>query len=63
LNGDEEAPWATLSGKKLDAYKLSNMLRPFGVKSKAKRIGDKSVRGYERSSFHDAWSRYVPEYR
>lgn len=63
LNGDEEAPWGTFKGKKLDPYQLASMLRPFGVKPKALRIGDLSLRGYERSSFHDAWCRYVPGYR
>lgn len=64
LNGDEEAPWGSIRGygRGLDPYKLASMLRPFGVKPKALRIGDLNLRGYERSSFHDAWCRYVPGY-
>lgn len=65
LNGDEEAPWASIkgSGRGLDPYQLASMLRPFGVKPKALRIGDINLRGYERCAFHDAWCRYVPGYR
>lgn len=64
LNADEEAPWGSINGygRGLDAYKLASMLRPFGVQSKSKRFGVLNLRGYERSSFHDAWCRYVPGY-
>lgn len=64
LNGDEEAPWGSIKGfgRGLDAYQLASLLKPFGVKPKALRMGDLSLRGYERGSFHDAWCRYVPGY-
>lgn len=65
LNGDEEAPWGSIRGhgRGLDPYKLASMLKPFGVQPKALRIGVLNLRGYERSSFHDAWCRYIPGYR
>ncbi len=39
------------------------MLKPYGVKPKKlrERDGEGTFRGYERTSFEDAWARYVPE--
>jgi hypothetical protein len=39
--------------------KLARELKPFGIYPKSIRIGDKTPKGYERSQFQDAWSRYV----
>jgi hypothetical protein len=59
----DEAPWADLDGKRLDARALANRLRPYGVRPKVIRVGDKTPRGYERADLQDAWSRYLPDLR
>jgi hypothetical protein len=59
----DEAPWADLDGKRLDARALANRLRPYGVRPKVIRVGDKTPRGYERADLADAWSRYLPDVR
>jgi hypothetical protein len=58
----EESPWDDLRGKRLDAGRLSNLLRPYGIKPKVIRIGDATPRGYERAGFLDAWRRYLPQH-
>jgi len=55
----EEAPWGNLRGKPLDARRLANILKPYGVVSQQARIGEKGQKGYLRESLHDAWSRYL----
>jgi hypothetical protein len=59
----EEAPWADLDGKRLDARALANRLRPYGIRPKVIRVGDKTPRGYERADLQDAWARYLPDLR
>jgi len=54
-----ESPWCDLRGKPLDARSLRRYLRPYDVKPKQLREGDRNIRGYERSDFDDAWSRYL----
>jgi hypothetical protein len=56
----EESPWGDLKGKPLDARRLANFLKPYGVVSKQVRIGDKSQKGYTREALYDAWARYLP---
>jgi len=36
------------------------MLRPYGVRPKAVRIGESTPRGYERADLHETWQRYLP---
>jgi hypothetical protein len=55
----EEAPWADLRGKELDARRLANYLKPYGITSKTLRIGKTTPRGYAREDLWDAWSRYL----
>jgi len=55
----DEAPWGDLKGKPLDARRLANFLRRYGVESKTVRIGDKTYKGYAREELHDPWLRYV----
>ena len=38
---------------------LARELKPFGIFPKGIRIGEKTPKGYERSQFQDAWSRYL----
>ena len=64
----EDAPWAerwAKHGGLLEAEpgvprKLANMLRPFGVRPTDLWVGGRSVKGYERAAFIDAWGRYAP---
>jgi len=57
----EESPWDDLRGKRLDARRLSKLLRPYGIKPKVIRFGEATPRGYERADFADAWRRYLPQ--
>ncbi len=62
LKGMEEAPWSTIRrGEALDARGLAQRLRKYGIKPSLLRIGENLGRGYERSQFLDAWSRYLPD--
>jgi len=57
----EERPWGEYRhGKALNANQLADLLRPFGIKSKTIRDGDKTPKGYERSDLDDAIGRYLP---
>lgn len=60
LVGLDEAPWCDLKGKPLDARRLANYLKSYGVTSKNVRAG-KIVKGYTREDLFDPWSRYVGE--
>jgi hypothetical protein len=61
----EEAPWEDMpySHKPLDARTLANLLRPYGVRPKVIRLGDKTPRGYARAHLVDTWARYLPPQR
>ena len=60
LHGIEEGPWPDLRGKALDARRLANLLKPYGIASKPIRLSTGVVRGYAKQDFHDAWVRYIP---
>lgn len=53
-----ESPWDERS---LTERALSSLLKPYGPRPKTIRVGNRSPRGYERSSFVDAWRRYLPD--
>lgn len=55
----DEAPWGDLRGKPLDARRLAQLLRPYGVTSRVHRVGDSTQRGYLRADLTDAWARYL----
>jgi hypothetical protein len=55
----DEAPWGELRGKPLDARGLARRLAKYEVKPKTIRNGNLVAKGYSRSDFFDAWSRYV----
>ena len=61
----ETSAWGEWSkGKPITAAKLARLLSPFGITPTVKRIaGSPNQRGYERSDFEDAWSRYLPRLR
>jgi len=59
LQAIEEAPWADMHGKPIDARRLSRMLGKYQVKPKVVRIGDSTPRGYSREQLADLWHRYL----
>jgi len=60
LNEMDEAPWGDLRGKPLDKRSLARRLRPYEIRPKQVRVGDRTLKGYMREDFHDAWARYLP---
>lgn len=61
LLADEESLWGDFKGKKLDARRLGDLLRPYGIRSTSIRLKDGSTpKGYKREAFHDTWFRYLP---
>lgn len=59
LHDMDEAPWADLKGKPLDARRLANFLRSYDVRSKVVRIGEHTYKGYAREELWDAWTCYL----
>jgi hypothetical protein len=61
LIADDEAPWGDWNGKPIDARWLARRLKRYGIKPGSHKFpGDVTLRGYLRSAFEDAWSRYLP---
>lgn len=60
LHAIDEAPWADLRGKPLDARGLGRRLARYGVHPKSVRVGDTARKGYAAEDLHDAWARYLP---
>ena len=61
LHAAEDAPWGSIRGEPLDARGLACLLKPYGIRPDKLREGDRTFRGYRRSDFEDAWSRYTPK--
>lgn len=61
LRGLDEAPWANMRGKPLDALSLAAHLARYGIGPRQFRVGQAKTRGYERCDFLDAWRRYHPD--
>ncbi len=59
LRDRPDAPWADWRGKGLTTHMLTRMLRGFQIEQ-ARWAEGKTVRGYERRAFAEAWSRYLP---
>lgn len=59
----EESPWGDLRGRSLDARGLASRLRPFGIRPKKIRVEDRTLQGYDRADFGDAWGRYLSPFR
>mgnify|MGYP000441467425 CR=1 FL=1 len=56
----EDGLWAEWNrGKELTAKQLAQKLKPFGIKPKKFRDGNRTPRGYERKDFEDAFNRYL----
>jgi hypothetical protein len=45
----------------INEYRISQILRPYGIKPSTIRIGKEVNKGYNVSQFHEAITRYVPE--
>jgi Protein of unknown function (DUF3631) len=62
----DESPWAEWwiddSGapNRKAARRLAHLLRPYGIRSRTVRIGDKTPKGYQREDFADSWERFLP---
>lgn len=56
----DEAPWGDLRGRAIDARKLAQLLKPYGVARSTLRLGAITAKGYRRQDLHDAWNRYLP---
>jgi hypothetical protein len=57
---DDDAPWSELYGRPLNARKLAEILKPYGIKSTKVKVDGFSLRGYRREDFWDAWQRWLP---
>ncbi len=56
----DEAPWAELRGRPLDARGLARRLAAYGVRSTKVKIAGKALQGYRREDLWDSWQRYMP---
>jgi Protein of unknown function (DUF3631) len=58
----EGRPWQDWkAGRPITANQLARQLAPFGIKPKTMRITKEPVKGYDRSDFTDAFTRYLPQ--
>jgi Protein of unknown function (DUF3631) len=60
LHEIEEAPWGDWYGRPLVARTLAKLLRAYGIKPDSIRTPEGTPKGYMRSQFEDAWTRYLP---
>jgi hypothetical protein len=62
LCGIEDSPWRTLiHGKPLDANRLADLLRPFGIGSAQMWTPPNvNTRGYYEADLQDSWNRFLP---
>jgi len=60
LHDLEDAPWADWYGSPLSGRGLAKLLGPYRVTPLQRRVHGEKSRGYFRSDFMDAWTRYVP---
>jgi hypothetical protein len=61
LRAMDGRPWTDWSyGKGFTKNNLANQLRKYRIHPDKNRYGEKSLRGYRRQDFEDAWSRYCP---
>ncbi len=69
LNGFTDRPWHDLPGlrivdcgqrKEVTELWLAQQLRPYGIRPKTLRIGDKTPKGYLEADLLDPFKRYVP---
>jgi hypothetical protein len=57
---DEDKAWCEYkNGRAITQNALAMILKPYGIKPKAMRVGGASLRGYELSQFTDTFDRYL----
>ena len=61
LTAIDDAPWGDWYGKPITSRKIAQILRPYGIKPKTIRFGDRIANGYERALFSEACERYVAD--
>jgi hypothetical protein len=62
LRQREESPWSDYHhGKALTAYALAHILKPYKIQTRVWWEVGRTVRGYQRRDFDDAWSRYLQQ--
>jgi len=60
LRASETSPWADWNGGRgLSTNTLGQKLKDFDIRPRKVRIGEKTLQGYLRESFEDAWNRYL----
>ena len=59
LNALEDAPWGSFRGAPMNPRQLSVQLKEYDIHPKSIRFGYTTLKGYTKSSFEDAWSRYL----
>jgi len=63
LNADEEMPYGGWSdGAGIKTRELGKKLGPYGIHAQKIRFGDRTLNGYYRTQFEDAWARYLPNF-
>lgn len=56
----ESRPWPEWrQGKPITPRQLARLLAPFGIVPGTKRLGSATFKGYSRTQFEDAWTRYL----
>jgi Protein of unknown function (DUF3631) len=58
LRAIEDAPWLEYE---VTARKLAKWLRPFGASPRQVRVGNVTVKGYQRAEFEEAFTRYLSD--
>lgn len=63
----DDGPWAEWWGRDVEegktrgpAARVGRLLKPYGIKSKKIRTGDKTLQGFECAAFEDVFRRYLP---
>ncbi|KTD02657.1 DUF3631 domain-containing protein [Legionella feeleii] len=57
---DDEQPWAAYNrGRPITPKQVASFLKKYGIKSKGIRIGHSTPKGFEKSQFNEAFSRYL----
>lgn len=58
----EDSPWATIQrGEPITPRGLAQRLKKYGIQPETQRMAELVLKGYTRSQFEDAWSRYLDD--
>ncbi|MGH2975584.1 MAG: DUF3631 domain-containing protein [Solirubrobacterales bacterium] len=61
INADEELPFGGWrDGNGIDGRRLARLLKPYGIRPRTIRVGDRTEKGYMRETFTEPWSRWLP---